>query len=318
MPTTYSSLALELIGTGDQAGTWGSTTNSNWGAIEQAVAGMATLDSGKFTSNVATLVLSNTNGLQDARALVLDVTATLSGAGTVNVPAVQKSYLVFNDSVGGFDITVKVAGQTGVVVENGGRALVYCNGTDVESALSTTSYPLGTAILKANNGGPFANAVAGTDYVAPGTATTFTAKQTFQGAAAQVGASFQAALEKANIVAAAATGTIALNVNTAAIWYYTSAASANWTINIRGDGSNTLNSLMAVGETITCVFLATTGATPYFSATVQVDGSSVTPKWQGGVAPTSGNASSIEAYSYTVIKTASATFTVLASRTQFK
>jgi hypothetical protein len=180
--------------------------------------------------------------------------------------------------------------------------------------------PSGTAILKANSGGALANATAGTDYVAPGTATTFTAKQTFTGAATVIGASLQAVLEKANVSATAATGTIAFYVNTAVVWYYTTNASANWTVNIAGDASNTLASLMAVGESLTCAFLVTQGATPYYNSAVQIDGTvtGVTTKWQGGAAPTFGNASNIDVYTYTIIKTAATpTYTVFASQTQF-
>ena len=124
--------------------------------------------------------------------------------------------------------------------------------------------------------------------------------------------------ENWNIVASAATGTINLDVNTASIWYYTSNASANHTINVRGDGSTTLSSLLAVGDSITVVWANTNGATAYYPNTFQVDGSSVTPKWQGGTAPTAGNASSIDVYVYTIVKTAATpTYTVFASQTKF-
>ena len=88
-------------------------------------------------------------------------------------------------------------------------------------------------------------------------------------------------------------------------------------VNIRGDGSNSLDSIMDTGESITIAHLVTQGSTPYYNSAVTIDGSSVTPEYQGGSAPSSGNASSIDVYSYTVIKTGSATFTVLASQTQF-
>lgn len=124
--------------------------------------------------------------------------------------------------------------------------------------------------------------------------------------------------ENWNIVASAATGTINLDVNTASIWYYTSNASANHTINVRGDGSTTLSSLLAVGDSITVMWANTNGATAYYPSTFQVDGSSVTPKWQGGTAPTAGNASSIDVYVYTIVKTAATpTYTVFASQTKF-
>ena len=122
-----------------------------------------------------------------------------------------------------------------------------------------------------------------------------------------------------NIVASAATGTINLDVNTASVWYYTSNASANHTINVRGNGSTTLSSLLAVGDSITVVWANTNGTTAYWPSTFQVDGSTITPKWQGGTAPTGGNASAIDLYSYTIVKTAATpTYTVFASQTQFK
>ena len=138
--STFSDLKFELIGTGEQSGTWGATTNENIGtAIEQALVGMATLVTGDFSSNVATLSLTNTTALQNARALCLNITATLSAAGTVNVPAIEKPYIIINNSVGGFAVTVKVSGQTGVSVPTGKRTVLYNNGTDVGNQISYLS-----------------------------------------------------------------------------------------------------------------------------------------------------------------------------------
>ena len=89
-------------------------------------------------------------------------------------------------------------------------------------------------------------------------------------------------------------------------------------MNFRGNGSNSLDSLMSTGQSITVVFLATQGSTAYYNNAVTVDGASVTPKYQGGTAWSSGNASGVDAYSYTIVKTGSATFTIFASQTQFK
>jgi hypothetical protein len=125
------------------------------------------------------------------------------------------------------------------------------------------------------------------------------------------------AIETANIVASAATGTIAIDTKTSTVWYYTSNASANFTLNIRGNSGTSLNTLLATGQSITVVFLNTNGSTAYYPSAFQIDGNAVTPKWQGGTAPTTGNSSAIDAWSYTIIKTASATFTVLASQTKF-
>lgn len=127
-----------------------------------------------------------------------------------------------------------------------------------------------------------------------------------------------APFEKVNISATAATGTI--NVETGSlgsVWYYTSNATANFTLNFRTSSTIALNTTLAVGEAVTVVFLNTNGSTAYYPTAFQIDGSAVTPKWQGGTAPTSGDASAISAYTFTIIKTASATFTVLAAAAKF-
>lgn len=154
MPSSYSALKFEIIADGEQSGTWGDTTNANIGtAIEQAIVGMATLETGDFTSNVATLTLSNTNAAQDARAVCLNITATLSAAGTVNVPAIQKPYIILNNSSGGYAVTVKVSGLTGVSIPNGKKCLVYNTGTDVGDAITyLSSLTLGAALPVTSGG----------------------------------------------------------------------------------------------------------------------------------------------------------------------
>jgi hypothetical protein len=126
--------------------------------------------------------------------------------------------------------------------------------------------------------------------------------------------------EKATVSATAATGTIAVNAKTTGITYYTTNASANFVLNLRGDASTTLSSLTAVGDTLTISFLNTNGTTAYYPTSIQVDGTvtGVTTKWQGGTAPSSGNASSIDSYVFMVVKTAATpTYTVFASQTKF-
>lgn len=155
--STWSSLKIELIGTGEQSGTWGDTTNINLGdggaGLEQAIVGRAELVTGDFTANVYTLPYADSNGLQDFRAFVLDITATLSAAGTVIVPAIEKPYIVFNNSVGGYDVTVKVSGQTGVTVPNGKKAIVYNDGTDIGHAIDwLNSLTLGSALAVTSGG----------------------------------------------------------------------------------------------------------------------------------------------------------------------
>ena len=123
--------------------------------------------------------------------------------------------------------------------------------------------------------------------------------------------------EAATVSATAATGTINYDVKTQSILYYTTDASGNFTVNVRGDGSTSLDSIMDTGDVITVVFLVTNGGTAYYNNTFQIDGSGVTPEWQGGSAPSGGNTNSIDAYTYSIIKTGSATFTALAAQTQY-
>ena len=130
-------------------------------------------------------------------------------------------------------------------------------------------------------------------------------------------AAIKALIETATVSATAATGTINYDVATQAVLYYTSNATANWTLNLRGSSTLSLNSMLAIGQSLTVAFLVQQGGTAYYPTTLQVDGSSITPKWQGGTAPTSGNTNSIDVYTYTVIKTANATYTALASQTKF-
>ena len=121
--------------------------------------------------------------------------------------------------------------------------------------------------------------------------------------------------EDVNVVASAATGTINFDVSTASVWYYTTNATANHTLNFRYSSGATLNDSMATGDAITLVWLNTNGATAYYPNVIQIDGTTVTPKVPAAIS--AGNASAIDAYSFTIIKTASATFTVLETQTKF-
>jgi hypothetical protein len=133
MASTYSTnLKIELIGTGEQAGTWGTTTNSNLGtALEQAIVGKADVT---MSSATITLTLTNSNAAQDARAIYLNLTGSPGGAAVLEVPAIEKPYIVKNGS--DQEVTIKVSGQTGVVIPAGSIVLVYNDGTDVGAAVN--------------------------------------------------------------------------------------------------------------------------------------------------------------------------------------
>jgi len=116
--------------------------------------------------------------------------------------------------------------------------------------------------------------------------------------------------ERTTVSATAATGTVNFDASTQGVLYYTTNASGNWTLNVRGTSGTTLNSILAIGDSITVSFLVTNGSTAYYQTAFNIDGSAVTPKYSGGTAPASGNASSVDVYTYTIVKTASETYTV--------
>jgi hypothetical protein len=210
-----------------------------------------------------------------------------------------------------------------------GTALVNSGDTTGELVLktngSTTAVTIGTnqvvtlaQALPVGSGGTGATSLSGAGIPTLSSSNNFTATQTFTGSSSVAGAKIFDVLEGATISATAATGTINYDVTTQAVLYYTSNASANWTVNFRGSSGTSLNTLMATGESVTVAFFVTQGSTAYYNSAVQVDGSSVTPKYQGGTAWSAGNASSIDSYTYTIIKTGNAAFTVFAAQTQFK
>ena len=219
-------------------------------------------------------------------------------------------------SLSGVAVTTFSGGTTGFTPSTATSGVITLAGTLVVGNGGTGATTL-TGVLKGNGTSAFTAATAGTDYVAPGTATTFTALQTFAGTSSNADLKTSNILETATISATAATGTINFDTTTQSVLYYTTNASGNFTVNFRGSSGTTQHTLMATGESLSATFLVTNGATAYYNSAVTVDGSSVTPKWQGGTAPTSGNASAIDSYTYVIIKTGSAAFTVLASVTKF-
>jgi len=248
----------------------------------------------KDTAPVTITVKYDNNGTQRTIAKV-----TLNVGDTWTTDGTFDTFGALKQAIATLNLSTSVTGT--LAVSNGGTG-------------ATTL----TGLAKGNGTSAFTAATAGTDYVDPSVASTYTATQTFNGSSSVLGVVLNDVAEVTTVSATAATGTINYDVTTQSVLYYTSNASANWTVNLRGSSGTSLNTLMSTGQTLTVVFMVTQGSTPYFNNVIQVDGTTITPRWQGGVAPTAGNASGIDIYSYTIIKTASATFTVLAAQVQFK
>ena len=240
------------------------------------------------------------------------IAAGASGAGpTLSSTGSSDSNIDINIAPAGTGDVV-LAGDTVKVGDSGAAATLTSNGA---GSLTVTTGGTTDLVLSTNSGtnsGTFTitDAANGAMTMAPNGYGKFTV--TGQG-------KIQSVAEKVTVEATAATGTKNFDALTQAVWYYTSDASGDWTINLRGDGSTTMNTIMATGESLTLCHLVTIGSSEYRNTTVQVDGttSGVTTEWQGGEAPSEGNANSIDSYVYTVIKTGSAAYTVLASITQY-
>ena len=358
MVSSYSTdLKLELMVTGENAGTWGDITNTNLVILQQAIAGYQSISLNATTG--ATLTFSN-GALSDGKNAVIELTGTITGNVSVIIPdGIEKTYLVKNNTTGSFTVQIKTTSGTGptFAAADKGIKLVYSNGTDVIDSslqkLSSDYAPQLSANLDANgqniliDNGNFIGDENGNEQIKFVTTASATNEVTITNAAAGNSPVISATGGDTNVgltlTPKGDLGRITLNgeskifgvfenatisttfvtsfnydVLTQAVYFANVAAGSNFTVNLRGNSSTALNAALNTGESVTVAFLAKNNNTTYYNNVLQIDGTTVTAIWQGGSAPTAGNASSTDVYSYTAIKTAASTYTVLASQTQFK
>ena len=364
MASTYTPLGVELQATGENAGTWGTKTNTNLQIIEQ-ISGGFTQQSIAGGAQTTTLSVSDGSTGAVLSHRMIEFTGTITGNQVVTIPLdVQTFYFLRNSTSGAYTVQFKYVSGSGdsftFSATDKGDQLIFASANDgTNPDILTLGFGSGdgdvttTGTQTLSNKTLTAPKIVDAGFIADANGNEQVIFQTTSSAVNEVeitnaatgnapiiGASgetnvdlsitpkgigrvtlgagkIEQLAEKATIAATAATGTINYDVITQAVLYFTANASANYTLNIRGDGSNTLNSIMDTGESITVAHLVTQGSSAYYNNAVTVDGSSVTPEWQGGSAPSSGNANSVDVYTYTVFKTGDAAFTVFAAQTQF-
>jgi len=358
MASTYTPLGVELMATGENAGTWGTKTNTNLQIIEQLAGGYSVQSIAGGAQTTALSVSDGSTGAVMSHRMI-EFTGTITGNQIVTIPLdAQTFYFLRNSTSGAYTVQFKYVSGSGdsftfsatdkgdqlvfATANDGTNPDIYAlsfgdvtlDGTQTLTNKTLTSPKIGTSILDTGGNelmlltatGSAVNEITLAN-AATGNAPSITASGETNvdlnlspkglGRVTLGASKIEQLAEKATIAATAATGTITFDVITQAVLYFTTNAAANYTLNIRGDGSNSLNNIMDTGESLTIAHLVTQGSTPYYNNVVQIDGSTVTPEWQGGSAPSAGNASSVDVYSYTIIKTGDAAFTVFAAQTQF-
>ena len=356
MASSYSTdLKLELMVTGENSGTWGDKTNTNLNLIQQAIAGFESI---AITSTNTTLAMTDATISNARNAVLKFTGTITANCTVFVASGIEKTYILENGTTGNFTVALNQVGGSSAIFAGTDKSnkLVYLDGTNVVDlglanltgtqtlTNKTLTSPtitdpiinkindsngneeiIFTATGSAVNELTIANAATGNNpnITASGSDTNIginltpkgIGEITFNGTG-----KVQQILEKITVTNTVTTGTVNYDLLEQAVLYHTGNASGQFTLNFRGSGSTALNTMVTVGESATAAFLNTNATTAYYTTFVTIDGTStnVSTKWQGGSTPSSGNSLSIDAYAFTIIKTAASTYTVLAAQSQFK
>jgi hypothetical protein len=300
------SIALGTDTTGNYVATGAVSGNGLSGSASSEGATFTVSSNATATNTGDTIVFRDTNG--DFAARVITGTTFTGNASTASLLQTARNINLVSFS-GGADIVVEPYVESDEST-NATRYITFVDSTtDGYQRLNEDSgltYNPSTGVLTATS---FSGSLSGSVTGGTISGTTITASDTVTLNAG--------AIEEVSLDVGGLAGAINLDAKTNSLFFYSGNATANWTINFRGDVSTTMNTYLAIGKSATVVLLANQGVTPFYPTAFTVDGVSVTPRWLGGAAPTSGNASGTDAYSFSIIKTAASTYTIIASQARY-
>jgi hypothetical protein len=356
MASSYSTdLKLELMVTGENSGTWGDKTNTNLNLIQQAIAGFESI---AITSTNTTLAMTDATISNARNAVLKFTGTITANCTVFVASGIEKTYILENGTTGNFTVALNQVGGSSAIFAGTDKSnkLVYLDGTNAVDLglanLTGTQTLTNKTLTSPTINDPIINEINDTngneeiiftttasavnELTIANAATGNNPNITASGSDANIGINLtpkgvgeitfngtgkiQQVLEKVTVTNTATTGTVNYDLLEQAVLYHTGNASGQFTLNFRGSSSTALNTMVTVGESATAAFLNTNATTAYYTTFVTIDGTStnVSTKWQGGSTPSSGNSLSIDAYAFTIIKTAASTYTVLAAQSQFK
>lgn len=279
----------------------GTTITSTWANSTLSDIGNAL--TGSVASDGQTPMSGSLNMGNNQITNMADPTTSQSAATKAYVDAGASAYLLKASNLS--DVPVPATARTNLSAAKSGANSDITSLTGLTTALSVAQ------------GGTGATTLAGANISVTNATNTFTATQTFNGSTSSKALNVINIAESTYIVAGAPTATTTYYVNNGSVQYYTSNNTTNFTLNIAFSSGTSMNTALSIGDTLTLTLMVTNGSTAYYPNVIQIDGTTVTPKWQNATAVSAGNPSCIDVYCFAIIKTAASTYTVIGSQSKF-